>query len=62
MYSVNFNEEEKKKKRKAGDSAFADTGGNTFETGGVPFLQGENENVTQPAAFDAGGFGNDAVF
>ena len=62
MYSVNFNEEEKKKKRKAGDSAFADTGGNAFETGGVPFLQGENENVTQPAAFDAGGFGNDAVF
>ena len=36
MFSVNFNEEEKKKRR-ADDSAFADSGSNMFAAAGVPF-------------------------
>ena len=61
MFSVNFNEEEKKKRR-ADDSAFADSGSNTFAAAGVPFLQGEDEEAMQPAVPDSGVLGKDAVF
>ena len=60
MYSVNFNEEEKKKRRKAGDSAFADGGSDALHGSGVPFMPEEDEASVPP--FNGGGLGKGEVF
>ena len=60
MYSVNFNEEEKKKRRKAGDSAFADGGSDALQGSSVPFMPEEDEASVPP--FNGGGLGKGEVF